>query len=190
MFYNQLMKLCQEKNEKPTAVIRSLGFSATNLKRWKNGSTVNSEILKTLADHFGVSVDYFFQEGGTTMKFYDKTHEQAYTALMERMKVTEKDVYRTALAYLITLDKVCGEHIENIYDFSDNCIIPECLNEGWQTGTSRKTTLLAFNLFTGHTNWMPENYSEICTPDNIFCCSYAPYYWEAIKLRYPEYITA
>ena len=121
------------------------------------------------------------------MKFYDEAHEQSYIALMQRMGVTERDVYRAALAYLITLDRVCREYIDNIYDFSDRCIVPECLNEGWQTGTSRKTTLLAFNLFTGHTNWAPEDYAADCTPDYIFCCSYAPYYWAAIKLRYPEY---
>lgn len=62
MFYNQLMKLCEENNEKPTPLLRSLGLSATNLKRWQNGSTVNSEILAKLADHFNVPVDYFFQD--------------------------------------------------------------------------------------------------------------------------------
>jgi len=62
VFYNQLMKLCEENNEKPTPLLRSLGLSATNLKRWQNGSTVNSEILAKLADHFNVPVDYFFQD--------------------------------------------------------------------------------------------------------------------------------
>ena len=56
------MKLCNENNEKPTPLLRSLGLSATNLKRWENGSTVNSEILEKLADHFGVPVDYFFDD--------------------------------------------------------------------------------------------------------------------------------
>ena len=56
------MKLCEENNEKPTPLLRSLGLSATNLKRWQNGSTVNSEILAKLADHFNVPVDYFFQD--------------------------------------------------------------------------------------------------------------------------------
>lgn len=56
------MKLCRENNEKPTPLLRSLGLSATNLKRWENGSTVNSEILEKLAEHFGVPVDYFFDD--------------------------------------------------------------------------------------------------------------------------------
>lgn len=37
------------------------------------------------------------------MKFLDETHEQAYTALMQRMNASDRDVYRQALAYLLTL---------------------------------------------------------------------------------------
>ena len=29
--------------------------------------------------------------------------------------------------------------------------------------------------------------SSAYAPSEIFCCSYAPYFWEAIKIRYPEY---
>ena len=29
--------------------------------------------------------------------------------------------------------------------------------------------------------------SSSYAPSEIFCCSYAPYFWEAIKIRYPEY---
>ena len=29
--------------------------------------------------------------------------------------------------------------------------------------------------------------SKEYAPSEIFCCSYAPYFWEAIKIRYPEY---
>ena len=28
---------------------------------------------------------------------------------------------------------------------------------------------------------------EARTPDNLFCCEFAPYFYEAVKLRYPEY---
>ncbi len=62
MFYNQLIKLCEEHKEKPTPLLKSLGLSATNLKRWQNGSTVNSDILAKLSEHFNVPVDYFFEE--------------------------------------------------------------------------------------------------------------------------------
>ena len=35
-----------------------------------------------------------------------------------------------------------------------------------------------------HENDLPSKY--YC-PVHLFACSYAPYYWEAIKIRYPEY---
>ncbi|MBP1564079.1 MAG: helix-turn-helix transcriptional regulator [Oscillospiraceae bacterium] len=62
MFYDQLIKLCEEHNEKPTPLLKSLGLSATNLKRWQNGSTVNSDILVKLSKHFGVPIDFFFED--------------------------------------------------------------------------------------------------------------------------------
>lgn len=58
MFYKQLIRLCDENNVKPTPLIKSLGFSAGNLKRWENGATVNSDILLAVSKHFKVSIDY------------------------------------------------------------------------------------------------------------------------------------
>ena len=68
----------------------------------------------------------------------------------------------------------------------------EGLNSGWQTGTRMKITWLAFNLWDGNTFESIEDYEEDKVSskyavDEIFCCSYAPYFYEAIKLRYPEY---
>lgn len=60
--YDQLIKLCKERGIKPSPLLRSLGLSATNLKRWQNGSTVNSDILEKLAEYFGVSVNYFLAD--------------------------------------------------------------------------------------------------------------------------------
>ena len=115
----------------------------------------------------------------------DYAHKTAYKRLMHRMG--NYDVYHKALAYLITADSVCRNHINNIYDFSERCIIPGCLNEGWQTGTSLKTCRLAFNLYNGGLGWCDEDDRSLVTPAEIFCCSLAPFYWEAVKLRYPEY---
>ncbi len=118
------------------------------------------------------------------MKFYDDEHEQLFYSLIERMEATS-DVYRKTLAYLISLDSACRQHIERIYDFEEKRINPDCLTDGWQTGTSVKTCRLAFNLYTNITGWTED--PEYVTPAEIFCCYYAPYYWEAIKIRYPEY---
>lgn len=119
------------------------------------------------------------------MKFKDEYHETLFWVIMQKMN--RKDVYHKSLAYLIALDSVCRNHVEETYDFEERCINPECLEKAWQTSTSIRTILLAFNLFTGHSDWCPEELKSRCTPSDIFCCEYAPYYWEAVKIRYPEY---
>lgn len=58
MFYTQFIKLCEKKGIKPTPLLKSLGLSATNLKRWENGATVNSDILIKISEYFDVSIDY------------------------------------------------------------------------------------------------------------------------------------
>ena len=58
MFYQVLMKLCEKNKLKPTPFLQSLNISAANLNSWKNGSTVNSNILITIARYFKVSTDY------------------------------------------------------------------------------------------------------------------------------------
>lgn len=134
-------------------------------------------------------------ESEDIMKFYDNKHECAYREICNEMKYL--DCYHHALAYLLTLDKVLREHIEDVYDFKDDVIKIEGLHREWQDGTSLKTTRLAFNLWNGCAD-EGEVYvdkdgykiplpSDYYTPEKIFCSGYAPYFWEAIKLRYPEY---
>jgi len=76
-------------------------------------------------------------------------------------------------------------------------IIFEGLNKPFQTSTSLKTTRLAFNLWNGtvYDSDPPETYinkdgekeyvpSKYYAPDNIFNCTYTPYYMEALKMRF------
>ena len=62
MFYDKFIELCNIKKEKPTPLLNKLGLSSGNLKRWKNGSSVNFDTIKVLADYFNVTIDYFFDE--------------------------------------------------------------------------------------------------------------------------------
>ena len=59
-------------------------------------------------------------------------------------------------------------------------IKPESLAAGWQTGGTVKLTRFAYNLWNGYSD-------KSCTPYDLFDCSFAPYMYEAVKLRYPEY---
>ncbi|MBR1769139.1 MAG: hypothetical protein IJ748_01630 [Bacteroidales bacterium] len=56
---------------------------------------------------------------------------------------------------------------------------------------------MAFNLYNGYCydnkiyigsdGYERDLPSEHYSPIHLFACNDAPYYWEAIKLRYPEY---
>lgn len=119
------------------------------------------------------------------IQFYDDDHKARYEDLMQRMAAAEWDVNRSAFAYLVTLDTVCRDHIRELYDFEDGCIHSDALAAAWQTGTSMKTTRLAFNLFTDSTAWIDA--PERLAPVELFSCDYAPYYWQAIRIRFLQY---
>ena len=93
--------------------------------------------------------------------FISDTHEKFY---YEKLKeVRYQDVYHKALVYCLG---ICDDR-------------------------------MAFNLYC---NGMPsvsdyENAEEQVvecrqyTVEELFCCAYAPYFWQAIQIRYPEYAT-
>lgn len=130
-----------------------------------------------------------------SIKFKDKEHEKNYNFILGMMPYSNLE--RKALAYLFALDTVCFEHIRDLYDFSDNRIMLSGLDKGWHTGTSRRTTRLAFNLYNGwctdgETYIGSDGFEEMLpsgyySPVNLFCCEYAEYYVEAIKIRFPEF---
>lgn len=131
----------------------------------------------------------------TDRTFMDDTHWQCFTAIITQMQ--QSDVYHMAVAYLLALDTVTRQHVSDIFDFEEDCIKLDALSKPWQTGTSCKTTRLAFNLWNGcctngDTYTDEEGYTEDLPSreygvDAIFSCEYAPYYWQAIKIRFPEY---
>ena len=130
-----------------------------------------------------------------TIKFRDGDHERNYNFILDMMPYS--DIERKALAYLFALDTVCFEHIRELYDFSDNRILLSGLDKGWQTGTSGRTTRLAFNLYNSHcsdgetyigSDGIEESLpSAYYSPAYLFCCEYAKYYVEALKIRFPEW---
>ena len=99
------------------------------------------------------------------------------------------DPERKALAYLFAVDTVCFEHIRELYDFEGDCIKPDALDKGWQTGTSCKTTRLAFNLYNSFCSDRFENDmpSVSFTPVELFCSEYSEYYVEALRIRFAEF---
>ena len=127
------------------------------------------------------------------MVFSSREHERFYYAKM--MKVRYQDCYHRALIYILGISRDTREHFDQIYDIKTGYIKPKCLLEGWQTSGSVRVVRLAFNLYTNSTPSV-DNYRrkddqiDECrkySASDIFCCGYAPYFWQGIKLRYPEY---
>ena len=129
------------------------------------------------------------------MLFKNKDHELNYDFLLQTMdRVTSN---RQAVAYLLALDLICFEHCRELYDFHEEKTISEGLDKAWHTSASRRTTRLAFNLFNGYfsdgeTYIGSDGYEELLpsrfyTPYTFFGCDDAPYYVEALKIRFPKF---
>lgn len=58
MFYEHLKKICEERGEKMTPLLKKIGIATSATGRWQTGVIPNGESLIKLADYFGVSVDY------------------------------------------------------------------------------------------------------------------------------------
>ena len=129
--------------------------------------------------------------------FADNEHLDFYAEQTGRLK---PDCYLKALIYTLG---ICGDtrcRFDSIYDAKKRRIAPETLYAEWQTGGSMKVTRLAFQLFTDTVptaltyddakDRVVEDFDECkkYSVSDIFCCGFAPYFVEAIRLRYPEYM--
>ena len=124
------------------------------------------------------------------MKFIDLEHKQFYEQKLK--EIGKYDIYRQALIYTLAICPVTREHFDNIFNIKEGLINRNSLQEPYQTGTSAKVTRMAFNLWNSCNYDSDEDLkngqvSTYYNPTEIFSCSYAPYFWEAIKIRFPEY---
>lgn len=116
------------------------------------------------------------------LKFASKEHEDFYYAMLEKSGRT--DCYHRAFFYCTGISFDTRKNIDLLFDFADDSINPDGLHKGFQTSGSLRLSRLAFNLWNG---FMEEGNECDFTPYELFDCSYAPYFFEAVKLRYPEY---
>lgn len=129
----------------------------------------------------------------TDILFYDDEHEKFFFDMLA--KVRYQDVYHMALCYCLGISPDTRRNFDQIYDIKTGCVKPECLQEGWQTSGTTKIVRMAFNLYCNGTPSVleltdPDDQLQECqlyTAESLFCCSYAPYFVQAVKLRYPEY---
>lgn len=132
-------------------------------------------------------------EAERTILFHDEEHKKFYYENLK--KVRYQDGYHKALVYCLGISQDTRKNVHRIYDFKTGNVRTKCLQEGWLTSSSSKVIRMAFNLYCNYTpsildyKDMEEQISECrqYTVEELFCCSYAPYFWQAIQIRYPEY---
>lgn len=128
-----------------------------------------------------------------TIIFQTKEHEDFFFSKIQKCRY--QDVYHAALVYCLGLSEDTRKHVEQIYDFKTGCVRTECLSKGWQTSGSKKIVRMAYSLYN---NGTPSIYDydnsedqlrecSLYSAEDLFCCSYAPFFWQAVKIRYPEY---
>lgn len=126
------------------------------------------------------------------MNYISEAHKEFYNIHLQNVR--EQDCYHKALIYCLGICADTRRNINRIYDFKTGYIKPECLNEGWQTSGTARVVRMAFNLYCNAMPGIDENSKNLLqecrgyTVEDLFCCDYAPFFFEAIKLRYPEYI--
>ena len=132
------------------------------------------------------------------MIFKNDAHRDFYNTEIANV---EDDCYHRALVYTIGICSDTRRNFAAMYDKKERAIIKDSINAAWQTGSSVKLTRLAFNLFTDRPitaitydeteNKVVEDFDECSkySVSDIFCCGFAPYLAEAIRIRYPEYFS-
>ncbi len=125
--------------------------------------------------------------------FKDTGHRELFLAYLPECR--RVDVYHAALVYCLGISEDTRRNIKAIYDFKTGYVKTECLESSWITSGSARVIRLAFNLYS---NAMPSvndckdveeqlRESKRYTVEDLFCCEYAKYFWQAIRLRYPEH---
>lgn len=118
----------------------------------------------------------------TKINFKSPAHKEFYETMLASAK--RQDSYHRAFFYVAGISDMTRENIKRIFDFENDCIIPEGLHDGWQTSGTERISLMAFNLWNGYTE---EGREDLSTPYELFDTGDMQYFFEGIKLKYPEY---
>ncbi len=138
----------------------------------------------------GTAVEAKNTEDEKRIIFISNKHENFFYEKLAQVRY--RDEYHIALVYCLGMNADTRQHIDRIYDFKTGFVNPKCLKEGWITSENAKVIRMAFNLYCGGAPSVDYEKRKIeeCERylvDALFCSCYAPFFWQAIQLRYPEY---
>ena len=126
-----------------------------------------------------------------TITFMNQEHADFYNAKVQELKI-HRDRERCALIYVLSLTENCRRYFKDCVD--GYYIKPDALNHPWITSNDARAIRFAFGLFSDDLPTV-----DVCSanrrlrearrynPADLFCCNLAPYFLEAVKIRYPEY---
>lgn len=141
--------------------------------------------------NFGKNAHYIKEV--INLKFINSEHQKFYEEKLEEIGKTKRiDSYYRSLIYTLGVCETTRNNFNKIFNIKDEAINIDSICAGWQTTTSAKVTRMAFSLwctcmYDSEENIEKEIKSNEYNVSEIFCCGYAPYFFEAIKIRYPEY---
>ena len=127
------------------------------------------------------------------VKFYNEQHKHFYEQKLKELKQYGKtDCYYRAITYCLSISETTRTHFNEIFSIKNGEINIDCLQAPYQTSTSLKVTRAAFSLWNSCCYDSQEDrengkVSKCYDISDIFCSSYAPYIYEAVRIRYPEY---
>lgn len=86
MFWEKFQYLSDLKGMKPHAILKELEISSGSANNWKKGTIPNGEILKKIAEYFGVSIDSLldFSENASVNLASKKSLFKKLTAIPQR----------------------------------------------------------------------------------------------------------
>lgn len=117
------------------------------------------------------------------IRFSSAEHEAFYHDMLNRCE--NQDCYHQAFFYCMGITAETRQNINTLFDSKNDCIRLIGLRQGWQTGGSIRLCRLAMNLWNGY---VEKGKEKMCTPYTLFDCSLAPYFMQAVQLRYAEYL--
>ena len=81
------------------------------------------------------------------IQFRNKAHRDFVFENLEKCR--HKDCYHQAFFYVMGISEETRMNIGRMFDFKNDCIVPEGMYGGWQTSGTVKVCHLAFNLWNG-----------------------------------------
>ena len=112
-FFENFERLCFENGVSMNSVVQTLGMYPSVITKWKNGSVPRKSTVKSVADHFNVTVDYLLSDEQVTPGPWESRKERDEFLPLSTQEKTILEMFRA------TTDKGrlrMIQRILNVYD--------------------------------------------------------------------------